>query len=177
MEDKVQTERVAMSLSAQEIKEILETLVNSGWDEAQVSIGDATVTVSKTGRLPLPAASPSSISAPAAPPRPAADSAPVAALPEAAPASEEAPQTGVDDHVVLAPSVGIIWRAPEPGAAAFVEVGDRIDAGVTVCICEVMKLFQHVITEVAGVVTTIHVGNGEHVEYGQRLFTVTPDGS
>jgi acetyl-CoA carboxylase biotin carboxyl carrier protein len=172
-----------MSLSSNEIKEILEILDGSGWEEAQLTVGDTTLVVSNSGTLPTPAAPPPPPAAPAAAP---VDSAAGGAV--GGPISEEALATGGDGGspaatgpaaestgvVVEAPSVGVFWRSPEPGAAAFVEVGDAVEAGQTLCIVEVMKLMQHVAAEVAGTIAEIHVSNSEHVEYGTPLFSIAP---
>jgi acetyl-CoA carboxylase biotin carboxyl carrier protein len=76
---------------------------------------------------------------------------------------------------IVAPSLGCFYRSPGPGAAPFVEVGDRVEAGTTVCIVEVMKLMHPVVAGLDGVVSAIHVGNGEAVVKGQVLFTVRVD--
>ena len=70
--------------------------------------------------------------------------------------------------------VGTFYRAPAPGAPPFVEEGDAVAAGQTLCILEAMKLMNEVKAEVEGVVRAIHVGNGEPVEYGQLLFELEP---
>jgi oxaloacetate decarboxylase alpha subunit len=75
---------------------------------------------------------------------------------------------------VESPMVGTFYRAPAPGAASFVEEGDAVAAGQTLCILEAMKLMNEVKSEVEGVVRTIHVGNAEPVEYGQLLFELEP---
>lgn len=76
---------------------------------------------------------------------------------------------------MTAPSVGVFWRAPEPGAAPFVEVGSRVAAGDTIGIVEVMKLMSNVAAEVAGVVTAIHVDNAQGVQFGTPLVTIRPE--
>jgi acetyl-CoA carboxylase biotin carboxyl carrier protein len=80
-----------------------------------------------------------------------------------------------DVTTVLAPSLGLFWRSPKPGAPPFVEVGDRVEADSTVCIVEVMKLMNHVKAGCAGVVSAIHAQNGEMVEYGEPLITIAPE--
>jgi len=72
--------------------------------------------------------------------------------------------------------VGTFYRAPSPGAANYVEIGDRVSVGQTVCIIEAMKLMNDMPTEVAGRVVKILVENGTTVEYGQPLFLVDPRG-
>ncbi|MBD2385219.1 acetyl-CoA carboxylase biotin carboxyl carrier protein [Cylindrospermum sp. FACHB-282] len=76
---------------------------------------------------------------------------------------------------VLSPMVGTFYRAPAPGEAAFVEVGDRVRSGQTVCIIEAMKLMNEIEAEVSGQVMEILVPNGESVEYGQPLMRINPD--
>ena len=75
---------------------------------------------------------------------------------------------------IEAPMVGTFYRAPEPGAAPFVEEGDAVVPGQTLCILEAMKLMNEIKSEVEGVVRTIHVGNAEAVEFGQLLFELEP---
>jgi acetyl-CoA carboxylase biotin carboxyl carrier protein len=70
--------------------------------------------------------------------------------------------------------VGTFYRAPEPGAAPYVEEGDAIAPGQTLCILEAMKLMNEVKAEVEGVVRRIHVANAEPVEFGQLLFELEP---
>ncbi|MCG6136588.1 MAG: acetyl-CoA carboxylase biotin carboxyl carrier protein [Nostoc sp. LLA-1] len=76
---------------------------------------------------------------------------------------------------VDSPMVGTFYRAPAPGEAAFVEVGDRVRSGQTVCIIEAMKLMNEIEAEVSGQVMEILVQNGEPVEYGQPLMRINPD--
>lgn len=76
---------------------------------------------------------------------------------------------------IPSPMVGTFYRAPGPGESAFVEVGDRIRSGQTVCIIEAMKLMNEIESEVSGQVTEILVQNGEPVEYGQPLMRISPD--
>jgi len=151
-----------------EIRQVLDILANSQWDEAMVTIGDVTIAVARNGAsLPTASATPTAAVVAAPAPAPAA---PVAAP---APAAVAAPPAGGTQ--VTAPSVGVFWRAPEPGAAPFVEVGARVEAGQDMCIVEVMKLMNRVPAPCAGAVSHIHVGNGEAVEYGSPLFTITPE--
>ena len=75
---------------------------------------------------------------------------------------------------VEAPMVGTFYRAPEPGAPPFVQEGDAVAPGDTLCILEAMKLMNHVKAEIEGVVRGIHVENGQPVEFGQLLFELEP---
>jgi acetyl-CoA carboxylase biotin carboxyl carrier protein len=85
----------------------------------------------------------------------------------------EAPP-GDDAIRIEAPMVGTFYRAPQPGAPPFVEEGDAVAPGQTLCILEAMKLMNEVKAEVEGVVRTIHAQNGQPVEYGQPLFDLEP---
>jgi oxaloacetate decarboxylase alpha subunit len=103
----------------------------------------------------------------------------VTQAPAAAEPSGEAPLPPVaprDDGLIRveSPMVGTFYRAPAPGAAAFVEEGDAVAAGQTLCILEAMKLMNEVKAELEGIVRGIHVGNAEPVEYGQLLFELEP---
>jgi oxaloacetate decarboxylase alpha subunit len=87
----------------------------------------------------------------------------------------EAPQPESDGVVrVEAPMVGVFYRAPQPGAPPFVQEGDTVAPGQTLCILEAMKLMNEIKADVAGIVRSIHVGNAEAVEFGQLLFELEP---
>jgi oxaloacetate decarboxylase alpha subunit len=92
---------------------------------------------------------------------------------EAADAGPSQPET---DGVVRveAPMVGVFYRAPQPGAPPFVEEGETVAPGQTLCILEAMKLMNEIKADIAGVVRSIHVGNAEAVEFGQLLFELEP---
>ena len=77
---------------------------------------------------------------------------------------------------VEAPMVGVFYRAPQPGAPPFVQEGDTVAAGQTLCILEAMKLMNEIKADAAGIVRLIHVGNAEPVEFGQLLFELEPVG-
>jgi acetyl-CoA carboxylase biotin carboxyl carrier protein len=77
---------------------------------------------------------------------------------------------------VEAPMVGVFYRAPQPGAPSFVEEGDTVAPGQTLCILEAMKLMNEIKADAAGIVRAIHVGNAEPVEFGQLLFELEPVG-
>jgi acetyl-CoA carboxylase biotin carboxyl carrier protein len=113
-------------------------------------------------------APPPSVPAPgAAPPAPApSPSAPTAA---AGAATAEPEENGV---LVKSPIVGTFYRAPDPNAPFFVNVGDRVKVGQVLCIIEAMKLMNEIEAEVAGEITKVHPENGQPVQYGDPLFTV-----
>jgi oxaloacetate decarboxylase (Na+ extruding) subunit alpha len=107
---------------------------------------------------------------------PAAVDAPLSAPTEPATPEEPAADAPPDEGAVRieAPMVGTFYRAPQPGAPAFVEEGDAVAPGQTLCILEAMKLMNEVKAEIEGVIRTIHVQNGQPVEYGQALFDLEP---
>ena len=88
----------------------------------------------------------------------------------AAPAVETAP--AVVGHQVKSPMVGSFYRASSPGAKAFVEVGDQVKEGDTICIIEAMKIVNEIEADKSGTVTRILADNGQAVEYGQPLFVI-----
>jgi acetyl-CoA carboxylase biotin carboxyl carrier protein len=97
--------------------------------------------------------------------------APVAAAGESAsPTSED--EAEIELEVVKSPIVGTFYRSPEPGAAAFVEIGSTIKKGQVLCIIEAMKLMNEIDSEYDGQVVSIYVDNGQPVQYGERLFAI-----
>ena len=82
-----------------------------------------------------------------------------------------APESG---HVVPSPFVGTFYRAPSPESAPFTEVGQRVEAGQTLCIVEAMKLMNEIESDISGTVKKILVENGQAVEYDQALFVIEP---
>ena len=111
---------------------------------------------------------------------PMAQAAPASAPVPAAPANTPAPAAAVtaDDGGELAimksPIVGTFYRAAEPGAKAFVSVGDIVRKGQVLCIIEAMKLMNEIDSEYDGEITSIYIENGQPVQYGERLFAIKP---
>ena len=147
-------------MDLRKLKTLIDLVAESGIAELEVTEGEDRVRIAKFS--PAPAAPTSSTTVMAAPaPASAAPAAPV-------PAPEPVP-TG---HVVKSPMVGTFYRSPSPGAAAFVELGQTVKPGDTLCIIEAMKLLNEIEAEVGGVVKEILVENGQPVEYGQPLFVI-----
>ncbi|GGG71121.1 acetyl-CoA carboxylase biotin carboxyl carrier protein [Corynebacterium pelargi] len=168
----------------QELKALLKW-VNLADDiqELKVKHGDIELAMSRTpgglNQAPAPAAPPAPPAPAEAPaPAPAAEEAP--AQPEKAPApaepqpSAEAQAPSGDGEVVKSPMVGTFYAAPQPGAPAFVKVGDEVEVGQVLCIVEVMKLMNNIEAKVAGTVTEILVENEDAVEHGQPLMVIDP---
>lgn len=96
-----------------------------------------------------------------------------AAAPAAVAVTEAAPAAAVEEgHAVKSPMVGTFYRSPSPDAKAFVEVGDTVNVGDTLCIIEAMKLLNEIESDKAGVVKKILVDNGQAIEYGEPLFII-----
>ncbi len=110
--------------------------------------------------------------APMMAPPPAA--APSAGAAPAAPAAAAAPASTLKE--IKSPMVGTFYKAPEPGAEAYVKVGGRVTAGQTVCIIEAMKIMNEIEAEVSGVVREILAEDSQPVEFGQVLYRVDPNG-
>ena len=106
----------------------------------------------------------------AAPVAAAAVSNPAAAL--GVGVTAEAPKPVEEGTLVLSPTVGVFYSAPSPDSRAFVEVGDQVKKGDTLCIIEAMKLMNEIPAEVDGTIAEICVGNGQVVEYNQPLFRI-----
>jgi oxaloacetate decarboxylase alpha subunit len=144
---------------AERIREIVRIVQETGIAEIAVEEEGTRVSVRRTeDRVPLEAAA----AAPGA-----EEAEPTPSEPAAEPATDGAIR-------IEAPMVGTFYRAPQPGAPPFVEEGDAVAPGQTLCILEAMKLMNEVKAEVEGVVRTIHVQNGQSVEYGQALFDLEP---
>lgn len=162
-----------MSLTPQEIKDIVVALQDSGWDQATVTVGDVRIAVGRNGADLGSSTAPAPVAAAA----PVATNVPAAAA--TAPAQVSAPATTPVDtsgagHVVTAPSVGVFWKTPQPGQPPFVEIGSEVEVGDTLCIVEVMKLMNNVTSDIAGTVGAVHQDNATQVEFGTPLFTIVP---
>lgn len=97
------------------------------------------------------------------------------APPPAAPESEAAETEEVAGHVLQSPIVGTFYRAPNPDAEPFVEVGDRVKVGQVLCIVEAMKLMNEIESDIEGTIAKIFIENAQPVEYGEPLFVIQTD--
>jgi acetyl-CoA carboxylase biotin carboxyl carrier protein len=149
------------------VKKLIELLDESGIAEIEITEGEESVRISRYAQAAAAApamAAPAVVAAPAA--APAAATAPAPTL---APVSADAEEDGFE---VRAPMVGTYYAAASPGSAPFVQVGDRIAEGDTLCIIEAMKMMNQIESDVSGVIKSIRIQNGEPVEYGQTLFVI-----
>ena len=152
-------------MDIRKVKKLIELLDESGIAEIEITEGEESVRISRYSSSAAPAAAPVSAPAPAPAPAPAA---PAAEAP--APAPAEAKEE--DGYEVTAPMVGTFYAASSPGAAPYVQVGDRVNEGDTLCIIEAMKMMNQIEADVAGIVKSIRIQNGEPVEYGQVLYVI-----
>ncbi len=152
-------------MDIRKVKKLIELLDESGIAEIEIKEGEESVRISRYAA-----------GAPPAPAIMAAPAAVAAAAPAAAPASVAAPAAAAeaeeDGFEVAAPMVGTFYASASPGAAPYVQVGDRVNEGDTLCIIEAMKMMNQIEADVAGVIKSIRVQNGEAVEYGQTLVVI-----
>jgi acetyl-CoA carboxylase biotin carboxyl carrier protein len=149
-------------MDLRKLKKLIDLVQESGIAELEITEGEEKVKIVKGGRAVPEAAM---LPAPTAAPAPAA---PAGAAP---PTPAEVPPK-VEGHVLKSPMVGTFYRAPSPGAKPFVEVGDTVKAGQTVCIIEAMKLLNEIEADKDGVVKAILAENGQPVEYGEPLLAI-----
>ena len=143
-------------MDLRKLKKLIDLVQESGISELEVTEGEEKVKIVKSSSpaVTYAAAAPASAPAPVQAPGPAA--APVA----------------LPGHVVKSPMVGTFYRSPSPGAKPFVEVGDTVKSGDTICIIEAMKLLNEIECDKDGVIKAILVENGQPVEYGEPLVVI-----
>jgi acetyl-CoA carboxylase biotin carboxyl carrier protein len=151
-------------MDLRKIKTLIDLVQQSGIAELEITEGEEKVRISRTGNgghFMQPMA-PTSVVLPneyGGAPQPAGAAAPAAAA-------------EVAGHVLKSPMVGTFYRSPSPGSPSFVEVGQTVTKGQTLCIIEAMKLLNEIESDAAGVVKKILSDNGQAVEYGQPLFII-----
>ncbi len=148
-------------MDIRKIKKLIELLEESGIAEIEIHEGEESVRISRYGQAGP--AVPQPIAYAAAPPLAAAPA------PQAEPVAEVPVITG---HQVTSPMVGTFYAAPTPGAKSFVEIGQRVSVGETLCIIEAMKILNQIEADKAGVIVSASVENGQPVEYGETLFVI-----
>ena len=151
-------------MDIRKVKKLIELLEESGVAEIEIHEGEESVRISRYTAGAPPAPPPVAVAAPPV-------AAPAASAPAAA-AEEEAGQAIPEGHIVSSPMVGTFYRAPSPGASPFVEVGQRVSEGDTLCIIEAMKMLNQIEADTSGTIAAILVENAEPVEYGQPLFVI-----
>lgn len=151
-------------MDLRKLKTMIELVQQSGIAELEVTEGEERVRIVRGG-----GGSEAYAPQPAARTAPAAGSPPTAAAPASAAGSAPDAPPG---HVLKSPMVGTFYRASAPGSKPFVEVGDAVKAGQTVCIIEAMKLMNEIEADKDGVIKAILIENGQPVEYGEPLLVI-----
>ena len=149
-------------MDIRKVKKLIELLDESGIAEIEITEGEESVRISRYAPSAPAVAAPVAIAAPGA-------AAPVA-VPAVAPAAAAEPEE--DGFEVTAPMVGTFYAASSPGAAPYVQVGDRVNEGDTLCIIEAMKMMNQIEAETSGMVKSIRLQNGEPVEFGQTMIVI-----
>jgi acetyl-CoA carboxylase biotin carboxyl carrier protein len=148
-------------MDLRKLKKLIDLVQESGIAELEITEGEERVRINRGGATVLPAAAPAAAAAPIAPVAGTA----VAGEPSGEPKAPEG-------HVLKSPMVGTFYRAASPGAKPFVEIGQTVGEGDTVCIIEAMKLLNEIEADRGGVVKAVLVENGQPVEYGQPLMII-----
>jgi acetyl-CoA carboxylase biotin carboxyl carrier protein len=149
-------------MDTRKIRKLIELVKETGIGELEIKSGEESVRIScQKSVVAAPAATVYETSP-----------APAAAVSQAAPATR-AEQTD-SGHSVLSPMVGTVYLAPASGAMPFVQVGDTVKAGDTLCLIEAMKMFNKIEADISGVISARRVENEQPVEYGQPLFIIEP---
>jgi acetyl-CoA carboxylase biotin carboxyl carrier protein len=147
-------------MDLRKLKTLIELVESSGIAELEISEGEERVRITRAGAQAAPMQHVYAAPQAAAPVQQVA---PAAAAPEA---------PAVEGHVIKSPMVGSFYRSASPGAKPFVDVGQSVNSGDTLCIIEAMKLLNEIESDKAGVIKAILVENGQPVEFGQPLFII-----
>jgi len=150
-------------MDLRKLKKLIDLVEDSGIAELEITEGEEKVRISRYGQAPQMMHY--------APPQHMMSAPGQANLPAATPAVAEEPAQP-DGHVVKSPMVGTFYRSSSPDAKPFVEVGQNVAAGETLCIIEAMKLLNEIEADQSGVIKAILVENGQPVEYGEPLFII-----
>ncbi|TCS41738.1 acetyl-CoA carboxylase biotin carboxyl carrier protein [Reinekea marinisedimentorum] len=152
-------------MDIRKVKKLIELLEESNIDEIEISEGEEAIRISRNSHS-------------AAAQAPVHYAAPVASAPVAAPAAASEPEAAapaaeIAGHAVKSPMVGTFYRSPSPTSPKFVEVGQQVSAGDTICIVEAMKMMNQIEADKSGVVEAILVEDGSPVEFDQPLITIS----
>ncbi|MFZ2302326.1 MAG: acetyl-CoA carboxylase biotin carboxyl carrier protein [Gallionella sp.] len=148
-------------MDLRKLKTLIELVESSGIAELEISEGEERVRITRTAASAMQAYAP------------APQQTIVAAAPQAVAAVAEPTQPAAPEgHVVKSPMVGTFYRSASPGSKPFVDVGQSVNSGDTLCIIEAMKLLNEIDADQSGVVKAILVENGQPVEFGQPLFVI-----
>lgn len=160
-------------MDMRKIRKLIELIQETGIAEIEIREGEESVRITRE----VNRGTPTVMTMPAGyhhhEPAPAHHAAPAAAAPIAAPVVEQAPPAPVKDKpTIKAPMVGTVYLCPSPGAKMFVELGQQVKMGDTLCLIEAMKMFNQIEADKEGTITAILVDNGVPVEFNQPLFVI-----
>jgi acetyl-CoA carboxylase biotin carboxyl carrier protein len=153
-------------MDIRKVKKLIELLEQSDIAEIEIHEGEESVRISRHGATPQPLI----MTAPVA--QQYTEAAPPPAIAPAPDPSGSSADDAPEENLVRSPMVGTFYRAPSPGSRPFVEEGEQVKAGDTLCIIEAMKILNQIECEKAGSVRRILVENGQPVEYNQPLFVI-----
>jgi len=153
-------------MDIRKVKKLIELLEESGIAEIEIREGEESVRISRHGPTQMVMQAPAAMQTPTVMQVPAAGAAATARPAE--PAADTVPV----GHMVKSPMVGTFYRSSNPGAKPFVEVGQRVSVGETLCIIEAMKMLNQIEADAAGEIAAILIENGQPVEFGQPLFVI-----
>jgi acetyl-CoA carboxylase biotin carboxyl carrier protein len=155
-----------------QIQELVKMINKSNISELSIKDGEFEITIKQENELTGTPVYAAPVAVAAAPAAPVMAAAPAAAAPSAAPAAE-APAVNNDKlHTIKSPMIGTFYRSPSPDKPAFVNVGDDVKAGQTLCIVEAMKLFNEIESEVNGKIVKVLVDEATPIEYDQPMFII-----
>jgi acetyl-CoA carboxylase biotin carboxyl carrier protein len=147
-------------MDIRKIKKLIDLIEESDIAEIEISEGEESVRISRySAAAPVQYAAPAAVAAPA--PAPAVPAVPTAPVEEK-----------ISGHLVKSPMVGTFYRSASPGTPSFVEVGQSVSVGQTICIIEAMKILNQIEADKSGKIKQILVENAHPVEYGQPLFII-----
>jgi acetyl-CoA carboxylase biotin carboxyl carrier protein len=158
-------------MDLRKLKKLIDLVEDSQIAELEVTEGEEKVKIVKGSGAGKEVVVLSPTTVPVSAPLAQAASTPGAPAPATAPAQAETP-TSLEGHIVKSPMVGTFYRAGSPGAKPFVEVGDTVKAGQTICVIEAMKLMNEIEADKDGVIKAIMVENAQPVEYGEPLMLI-----
>ena len=161
---------------AQDVENLVELFNRSDWDEMHLKTDDLEIFLSNDPNATLApqTTAPQAALAPTSPAVVAGESASASPAAEVSPARKQAITVPDGMVAVTAPNLGTFYRAPKPGAAPYVEVGQQVDETTDVCLIEVMKLFTPVKAGLAGKIHAVCIDDGTMVEFGDTLVIIDP---
>jgi acetyl-CoA carboxylase biotin carboxyl carrier protein len=148
-------------MDIRKVKKLIELLEESQIAEIEIHEGEESVRISRLQSVAPVAAAPVAVAAP------------IAAAPVSVTEPASAEPVKHEGHTITSPMVGTFYEAPSPGAKPFVEVGQQVNVGDTLCIIEAMKMLNQIEADKAGTVSARLVENGQPVEFGQSLFVIS----